>query len=255
MNIISKLNDELLQQSFSEEEKLSACLDKYRQIALMYSEIENSIAVLSNLQSDRSYIYYGGIAETLGLAEKGSAKVIDSIWEEEIFNKIHPDDLFAKHVQELQFFHFLKDIPEQERTDYQIMSRIRMSDSSGNFISVLHRMFYVASTSNGCLWLALCLYNYAPQTTINDVSSNLIINSVNGKIINPDKQKCNDILSEREKEILQLIAKGKISKEIAQMLSISINTVNRHRQNILEKLHVGNSIEACRVAQCLGLIK
>lgn len=108
MNLISELNDKLLQQSFSEEEKLSVCLHKYRHIALMYSEVENSIAVLSNLQSNRSYIYYGGMAETLGLAKKGDTKVIDSIWEEEIFSKIHPDDLFEKHVQELRFFIFSK---------------------------------------------------------------------------------------------------------------------------------------------------
>lgn len=65
---------------------------------------------------------------------------------------------------------------------------------------------------------------------------------------------CNDLLSDREKEILQLINKGKMSKDIAQTLSISINTVNRHRQNILEKLQVNNSIEACRIAKELHLL-
>ena len=45
-----------------------------------------------------------------------------------------------------------------------------------------------------------------------------------------------------------------MSKEIASTLSISINTVNRHRQNILEKLHVSNSIEACRIAKGLKLL-
>lgn len=57
-----------------------------------------------------------------------------------------------------------------------------------------------------------------------------------------------------KKEILQLINKGKMSKDIAQTLSISINTVNRHRQNILEKLQVNNSIEACRIAKELHLL-
>lgn len=42
------------------------------------------------------------------------------------------------------------------------------------------------------------------------------------------------ILSEREKEILRCIRKGLSSKEIAATLYISVNTVNRHRQNILE---------------------
>ena len=62
------------------------------------------------------------------------------------------------------------------------------------------------------------------------------------------------MLSEREKEILQLIDQGRLSKEIADALSISIHTVNRHRQNILSKLGVSNSIEACRIAKRLNLI-
>ncbi len=45
-----------------------------------------------------------------------------------------------------------------------------------------------------------------------------------------------------------------MSKEIAAALSISVNTVSRHRQEILGKLQVKNSIEACRVARELRLI-
>ncbi|MFV0588025.1 response regulator transcription factor, partial [Bacteroides reticulotermitis] len=63
-----------------------------------------------------------------------------------------------------------------------------------------------------------------------------------------------DLLSSREKEILQLIDRGKISKDISELLSISKNTVDRHRQNILEKLRVKNSIEACRIAKLMKLI-
>ena len=62
------------------------------------------------------------------------------------------------------------------------------------------------------------------------------------------------ILSEREKEILRCIRKGLSSKEIANFFCISVNTVNRHRQNILEKLSVGNSIEACRAAELMKLL-
>ena len=43
-------------------------------------------------------------------------------------------------------------------------------------------------------------------------------------------------------------------KDIAAAMSISINTVSRHRQDILRKLQVRNSIEACRMARRLGLI-
>ena len=67
------------------------------------------------------------------------------------------------------------------------------------------------------------------------------------------EEHCN-ILSEREKEILRCIRKGLSSKEIAATLYISVNTVNRHRQNILEKLSVSNSIEACRAAELMKLL-
>ena len=58
----------------------------------------------------------------------------------------------------------------------------------------------------------------------------------------------------REIEILRLIQKGLLSKEIADKLCISIHTVNIHRQNLLRKLGVQNSIEAIRLGQETGLL-
>ena len=69
-----------------------------------------------------------------------------------------------------------------------------------------------------------------------------------------EQQPCGICLSKREKEILKQIAKGKMSKEIADCFSISIHTVSRHRQNILKKLQVDNSIQALEVAKELHLI-
>lgn len=50
-------------------------------------------------------------------------------------------------------------------------------------------------------------------------------------------------LTAREKQIVQLIIEGKKSKEIAQLLFISIKTVNKHRSNILVKLGIHNLAE------------
>ena len=61
-------------------------------------------------------------------------------------------------------------------------------------------------------------------------------------------------LTNREIEILRLIQKGLLSKEIAAKLCISIHTVNIHRQNLLRKLGVQNSIEAIRLGQETGLL-
>ena len=61
-------------------------------------------------------------------------------------------------------------------------------------------------------------------------------------------------LTNRELSVLQLMKQGLLSKEIANSLNVSINTINTHRQNILFKLKANNSIEAVNIAQRLGLL-
>ncbi len=51
-------------------------------------------------------------------------------------------------------------------------------------------------------------------------------------------------LTSREKEILNLLSKGQMNKEIACALDISVGTVRKHNQNIYEKLHVNTRVEA-----------
>jgi DNA-binding NarL/FixJ family response regulator len=64
-----------------------------------------------------------------------------------------------------------------------------------------------------------------------------------------------DILTPRELEVLKLIAEAHTSKEIAQELVISVKTVERHRQNILDKLGLRDRVELTRYAIRRGLIQ
>jgi DNA-binding NarL/FixJ family response regulator len=57
-----------------------------------------------------------------------------------------------------------------------------------------------------------------------------------------------DVLSNRENEILQLLAKGLLYKEIADQLQITTGTVRQHIHNIYDKLHVQNRTEAINKA-------
>jgi DNA-binding NarL/FixJ family response regulator len=57
-----------------------------------------------------------------------------------------------------------------------------------------------------------------------------------------------EALSPRENEILQLLSKGLLYKEIAEQLSISVSTVRQHIHKIYEKLHVQNRTEAINKA-------
>jgi DNA-binding NarL/FixJ family response regulator len=64
-----------------------------------------------------------------------------------------------------------------------------------------------------------------------------------------------DVLTPRELEVLKLIAEAHTSKEIAELLFISIKTVDRHRQNILDKLGMRDRVELTRYAIRRGLIQ
>jgi DNA-binding NarL/FixJ family response regulator len=64
-----------------------------------------------------------------------------------------------------------------------------------------------------------------------------------------------DVLTPRELEVLKLIAEAYTSKEISKELWISIKTVERHRQNILDKLGMRDRVELTRYAIRRGLIQ
>jgi LuxR family maltose regulon positive regulatory protein len=61
-------------------------------------------------------------------------------------------------------------------------------------------------------------------------------------------------LSERELQVLQLMAKGASNQDIARELVIAIDTVKRHVSHILAKLDVQNRVQAIRQAEKLGLL-
>jgi DNA-binding NarL/FixJ family response regulator len=62
-------------------------------------------------------------------------------------------------------------------------------------------------------------------------------------------------LSPRESEVVKLIAEGHTSREIADILSISVNTVERHRHNVLEKLDLRDRVALTLYAVRRGLVE
>jgi len=64
-----------------------------------------------------------------------------------------------------------------------------------------------------------------------------------------------DVLTPRELEVLKLIAEAQTSKQISEALFISVKTVERHRQNILDKLGMRDRVELTRYAIRRGLIQ
>src|ERR1019366_7806212 len=63
-----------------------------------------------------------------------------------------------------------------------------------------------------------------------------------------------DLLSSREREVLQMLAEGKTNKEIAVVLNLSVYTVDAHRGRIMEKLNLHSINELVRFAVRNGLV-
>jgi DNA-binding NarL/FixJ family response regulator len=62
-------------------------------------------------------------------------------------------------------------------------------------------------------------------------------------------------LSPRQREVLQLIAEGKTTKQIAQLLDISVKTVETHRAQLMERLNIHDVAGLVRYAIIVGLIE
>jgi DNA-binding NarL/FixJ family response regulator len=63
-----------------------------------------------------------------------------------------------------------------------------------------------------------------------------------------------ELLTQREKQVLQLIAQGKSNKEIAALLQLSVNTVSVHRANLMDALNIHRTAELVVFAIRKGLV-
>ena len=63
-----------------------------------------------------------------------------------------------------------------------------------------------------------------------------------------------DLLTDREKEVLQLLAEGRSNKEVATQLNVGLSTVETHRANLMQKLNLHNTAEIVLYAVRKGLI-
>jgi DNA-binding NarL/FixJ family response regulator len=71
----------------------------------------------------------------------------------------------------------------------------------------------------------------------------------------PGESEPYDTLTDREKQVLKLVAEGRSNKEVADVLGISVKTAMSHREHVMEKLGVHNRTELVRFAIKRGVIR
>ena len=157
---------------------------------------------------------------------------------------VHPDDLEVVRRIDKKVWEFLDTLPEEEKLAYKYIYELRVLEK-GKYIRMIYQTRILAFKDDN--FLAMGIIDLAPEQSTNTSVRFQIKNCLTDEIVPFTIETATDtLLTPREREILALAKEGMFSKEISEKLNISIHTVNRHRQNILEKLQVDNIIEAIR---------
>ena len=157
---------------------------------------------------------------------------------------VHPDDLEVVRRIDKKVWEFLDTLPEEEKLTYKYIYEMRILDR-GKYVRMIYQMRILAFKDDN--FLVMGMIDLAPEQSTNTSVRFQIKNCLTDEVVPFTIETATDVLlTPREREILALAKEGMFSKEISEKLNISIHTVNRHRQNILEKLQVDNRIEARR---------
>ena len=157
---------------------------------------------------------------------------------------VHPDDLEVVRRIDKKVWEFLDTLPEEEKLTYKYIYEMRVLDR-GKYVRMIYQMRILAFKDDN--FLGMGIIDLAPEQSANISVRFQIKNCLTDEVVPFAIESATDtLLTPREREVLALAKQGMFSKEISEKLNISIHTVNRHRQNILEKLQVDNIIEAIR---------
>jgi len=166
-----------------------------------------------------------------------------------------PDLSFAIDTM-IKSFAFSDQQKNNKLKEYKLIFEFRLSDTAGNLYRFLQQCIVLEQDKIGNIWLVLILNDIIPDKPAEYGLQRKLIHIPSGEIclFKDENQRIEKFISRRETEILGLLSQGLQSKEIADRLFISVNTVNNHRQKIIEKLHVENTYEALNYAKSIGII-
>lgn len=173
------------------------------------------------------------------------------------FEVVPPDEI--KRLMEINEagFRFYYDQPADKRLNLSIEYNfhIRTTDSHTHLIH--HKLTPILLSAKGDIWLALCTVSLSPEKNIGEVlisehtCTDRYVYAFESKRWRKQPEL---VLSDREKEILQLSVKGLSNAEIGENLFIDTNTVKFHKKKLFEKLHAENITEAVGIAANMRLI-
>jgi len=227
--------------------------EKHRPYIEILAQVNNSAIFVSELHDKYLYIspsfkeFFGyEIDRSMGVETEGYT--IESL--------IHPDDILVLLNLQERVFDYIFALPVEERINYKHIFEFRVAGRKKEYVRVILQYHILEGAQTRDYILLLGVVDLSPDQNLEEPVKFRLVNFKTGEIVTfPIIEETDVALTKREVEILKLVNIGMLSKEISNKLSISIHTVNRHRQNILEKMNVDNVMEAINYSRKLGLIE
>ena len=195
-----------------------------------------------------------------------TAKYLLEAGHNEYIRKWHPEEfellnneIFADN------YRFLKTLPPEEYSDFVFSYNCRMLNPNEEYVKILQRYSYIPGSSignpSGAIGIILDISHFKNDHSIVHTIEETIKH--NGELMNKLVYKkvhpvydinTTQLISKREIPVLKYMAEGLSSKQIAEKLYLSINTVNNHRKSMLRKLNCKSSAELLAYAIKHGLL-
>ena len=229
-----------------------AMFERHRPFVEILSRVNNSCVFVSELHV--RYLYISPhFDEFFGLG------VVETDTVEDIGHKleacIHRDDLVVVIKFQRKALEYIAALPSEEQADYKHIFEFRVVSAYSGYVRIVLQYQLLEMREADKPLMLLGVADVSPDQDMESLPKFRLVNFKTGKIIPFDLTEAINVnLTKREIEVLKMANKGMFSKEISDRLSISIHTVNRHRQNILEKMNVDNVMEAINHARCWGLM-
>lgn len=166
---------------------------------------------------------------------------------------LQPEDLVHFVNNENYVLQFFGNLPKEKVMNYKAQCDYRFKKKNGEWIRILHQGIVCGQYPDGTPSAFLGIHT--DITHIKPIGKSILsFIGLNGELsfldVKVDKPliKYEGEMSKRERDIMNLLAKGKSYKEIGNTLFISTETVRRHLANIYQKLGVKSKIEAINAA-------
>jgi DNA-binding CsgD family transcriptional regulator len=197
----------------------------------------------------REMVYFRGNYKFLGFEhELINQKVLESL--------LHPAESKKLVKVVCQAAEML--INENEPEKYLLNLTCRIKKFDGAYQQVLSQVYFYEQPENSGKMFGIILstdlsllnnLDFSFKWQLTGPNATYISNAIKKENVTRDKK-----LTQRELHLLKLLAEGKESKEIADLLNISIYTVNTHRKNMLSRLKLKNTVQLISFAYNRGLI-